>query len=194
MPRDYKHAVAKNKATPPIGSWVSFMSGLLLGLLVALLAFLYGERVKHLIGWQDAAPAVRSAADREPGTAAEPRPSTTPKATFDFYKILPELEVEIPLWQLDDTPAGRPDEFTPGTYVLQVGSFQNMEEADRVKALLALQGVKASIQRVVINGTDIWYRVNVGPFSARDEINDARTRLAQNGIDAVLLKRINEPD
>jgi len=44
-------------------------------------------------------------------------------------------------------------------------SSQRYQDADRVNTRLALAGVSAGIQRVVINGSDVWYRVRVGPFN-----------------------------
>lgn len=194
MSRDYKQPVAKRKAPPrPLGSWVSFTSGLMLGLFVAVLALLYGDRVAPLLRLRPATPAAAesNAAAAEP-TAPTSRPEA-PRPRFDFYKILPEMEVEVPMWQLDKPPAATASEtFDAGNYILQVGSFQAADEAERAKALLALQGIRASIQKVDVNGGDTWYRVNVGPFGSRDEIQAARARLSQNGVDAVLLKRLGE--
>jgi cell division protein FtsN len=194
MPRDYKQPAAKRKSAPrPLGSWVSFTSGLMLGLFVAVLALLYGDRVAPLLRLRPEPPAATQpiAATAEMATPT-PRPEA-PRPRFDFYKILPEMEVEVPIWQLDKTPAATAtDTFDGDNYILQVGSFQAADEAERAKALLALQGIRASIQKVDVNGGDTWYRVNVGPFGSREEIHAARARLSQNGVDAVLLKRLGE--
>ena len=72
--------------------------------------------------------------------------------------------------------------------MLQVASFQKFDDADQAKAQLALQGVQATIQRVVINGQDVWYRVHVGPFSKLADAQHKRTRLAQLGVNAIVLK------
>ena len=71
---------------------------------------------------------------------------------------------------------------------MQVGSFKAFEDADRVKATLALHGVTASIQRVVINGQEVWHRVHVGPFVSEEEIRAVRVRLLENGMDSILLR------
>ena len=63
-----------------------------------------------------------------------------------------------------------------------------MEAADQVKAQLALIGVTADIQRVVINGQDTLYRVRVGPYSDQQKLNDARLRLQENKLEFMLLK------
>jgi hypothetical protein len=53
-------------------------------------------------------------------------------------------------------------------------ALQRYQDADRVKARLALAGVSAGIQRVVINGSDVWYRVRVGPFNDLKSLQGAR--------------------
>ena len=50
-------------------------------------------------------------------------------------------------------------------YYLQAGSFRRFEDADRVKAQLALLGVVAGVQRVTINGGETWHRVRVGSYN-----------------------------
>lgn len=195
--RDYKPKPAPRKKAPRRaaavgearpGSWLSFLSGLGIGLLVAFGVYL----------WSDALPPPAQVFDRgdsalPAGTAAPPPGAPVlPRPTFDFYKILPEMEVAVPEWELDDDDSDREDTddggLAPGTYVLQVGSFKRFEDADRAKARLALLGISATIQRVVINGQDVWFRVHVGPLSDSADIRAMRLRLIENDTDFLLLK------
>jgi cell division protein FtsN len=73
-------------------------------------------------------------------------------------------------------------------FILQVGSFKTFEAADQMKAELALVGIDADIQRVVINGQDILHRVRVGPFRDAAELDKARNALLENNRDFVLLR------
>ena len=198
-PRDYKPAPSRRKkkaaggARP--GSSLSFLSGLGVGLLVAFGVYLWSGRLP--LPGQDGtppAPAYRPGETYvEPGETVAP-PAELPRPTFDFYKILPEMEVPIPDWEMNEKrkteePAAAPDpELDRGTYLLQVGSFQRYEDADRVKATLALRGITASIQRVVINGQDVWFRVHVGPLSSEAEIREMRLKLIENDMDFILLR------
>jgi cell division protein FtsN len=77
-------------------------------------------------------------------------------------------------------------------YLLQVGSFQNPADADNLKARLALLGVEAGVEPINLAEKGTWYRVRVGPYSKVDEINRLRQTLAQNGIEATLVK-IKDP-
>lgn len=190
MARDYKHAVHRGKSTErPPGSWLSFFSGLGIGLTVAFFVYV----------WVDYLPRPGSLGTVADAQGDNPAPASTvpveneltsalPKPKFDFYKILPEIEVKVPDWEIQPDRPEREGAFLPGTYVLQVGSFQRHEDADRAKAKLALQGIEAKIQRVVINGQDVWFRVHVGPFRDIEKIKAMRMKLLENDMDFILLR------
>jgi cell division protein FtsN len=191
MAHDYKNAAARTRARDrPPGSWVSFVSGLAIGLVIALGVYLWrgglpaGVRVAH---------EEPSAEVEEPGAMSsakfeEQMDSAVPERKFDFYKILPEIEVKVPDWKLPAASGNGKAEFKRGTYVLQVGSFKQYEDADRAKAQLALKGIQAKVHRVVINGQDVWYRVHVGPYTDLDSIQSMRARLIESGNDYIVLK------
>ena len=112
-----------------------------------------------------------------------------PAPTFDFYKILPNKEINISEWVAEEKQGqNRTEEKDNGIYVLQVGSFKDYKAADQTKASLALIGITAEIQRVVINGQDIHYRVRVGPYNDRDKLMAARKRLEDNNLSFMVLK------
>lgn len=201
--RDYKNSRGReSKPARAPGSWMSFISGLGVGLLVAFAVYLWSGHLRLPDATAVAPPAL---VDEPPvELPEEPQPvAELPRPTFDFYKILPEMEVPIPDWESTDAPAataGADQEpaaaaeeptsapLDQGTYLLQVGSFKAFEDADRVKATLALHGMTASIQRVVINGQDVWYRVHIGPLASEEEIRDMRIRLLENDMDSILLR------
>jgi cell division protein FtsN len=74
------------------------------------------------------------------------------------------------------------------TYVLQVGAFKGQEDAESMKGKLALIGFEARIQSAEVNGVT-FYRVRVGPYGQLDDINRARSRLAENGIEASVVRQ-----
>ena len=73
-------------------------------------------------------------------------------------------------------------------YILQVGSFRDFSSADKIKAELALLGIFADIQRVMLNGQDVRHRVRLGPYKSMDEIKDISRRLEDNQIEFMLLE------
>jgi cell division septation protein DedD len=73
-------------------------------------------------------------------------------------------------------------------YFIQAGAFQNPADADNLKAKIALIGLEASVEPANTPDKGVWYRVRVGPYSRVEEINRVRSQLAQNGIDASLVR------
>lgn len=194
MTRDYKN-INKGKKPPPnplVGNLISFALGLSLGLFFALLVYLDKVHVfdrLHLDRLFAAAPEQQQAASTKAPKKSVPAP------TFDFYKILPNKEINISEYVADEQQDAKPDATPgPGIYVLQVGSFKDFDAADSVKAKLALLGVVPEIQRVVINGQDVRYRVRVGPFKDRGELDQTRQRLSENGLNYMLLKLKSDKD
>ena len=131
---------------------------------------------------------------RDEGKAqSKPSPALQEEAEtqeFDFYDMLPKYEVVIPE---QDGKAGSPPSVVagpvekPGAYILQAGSFRNHKDADRVKAMIAMQGVESKIQKVTID-KDTWHRVRVGPITNLQKLEDTRSKLRQAQIDALVIR------
>jgi cell division protein FtsN len=125
--------------------------------------------------------------------AGEEKPG---KSRYDFFTVLPEMEVVVPEQELaKQQELARQQEATnPATaasgsdsYLLQVGSFKSVDEADEMKAQLALTGIEASVQSVKVNDAT-WYRVRVGPIQGAGKADEIRTTLQANGIDSLIMK------
>jgi len=114
------------------------------------------------------------------------------KPKFDFYRILPGAEEpvtekEIRAREREKAKAGQ-QEASKDVYFIQAGSFQNPADADNQKARLAILGFESSVEPANLPDKGTWYRVRMGPYAKLDEINKVRQALAQNGIDASLIK------
>jgi len=118
----------------------------------------------------------------------EKNSSTEPaKRTFDFYTLLPELEVIVDENTQKKSTEDTSSNTSTGNYVLQVGSFKSNQEADSLKAQLALKGVVTNIEIVNVNGTK-WHRVRVGPSQDLSKLELTQKRLRSENIDSILLK------
>ena len=107
------------------------------------------------------------------------------KPRFEFYKILPgatELATEQQAHQ------AVPQLSSNDSYFIQAGSFQSAEDAENLKAKLAMTGLEASVQAIDLADRGIWHRVRVGPFAEIGEVNRVRASLQQNGIQTSLIK------
>lgn len=161
-----------------------------MGLTVALLVYLNQPRLTPV----EPRTAVRT--NPASDTNADPQRAASPSADrhFDFYTLLPELEVVVPEDRSrSEVKEDSANERAPtqaaaqGPYVLQAGSFQRVAEADALKANLALLGVEANIQTVTVD-RNTWHRVRVGPYNDLTALNRVRNRLARNRIDTVTLQ------
>ena len=153
MPRDYKHRAHGRGRKPAFSPLLGVTAGLLIGLFVAFLVYIRMQAapvqqvfVKETLP-PPQAPAAAASDVRTDQKDAVPQP---PKPRFDFYTLLPEMEVVVPEQEI----TGKPEQGVrlveqPGTYFLQVGSFRNGDQADRFKAEMALLGLETSIQKVV---------------------------------------------
>ena len=74
-----------------------------------------------------------------------------------------------------------------GSYVLQVGSYRDFNEADRVRAQLALQGIESKVQKVSVD-SDTWHRVRIGPITDLRELNRIRDRLREADMDLLVIR------
>jgi cell division protein FtsN len=122
-------------------------------------------------------------------------PGKTAKPRYDFYTILPETETVLPDRSARAKPektakAEKPEEGV--SYVLQAGSFGNFQDADQLKAKLALNGLVAQIQKVTIEGKGEYYRVRLGPFDKLDKLDTAEQRLKQLGIAKPLAVKVKK--
>lgn len=72
-------------------------------------------------------------------------------------------------------------------FLLQAGAFKSPDEADAMRARLALLGLDARIFPIDQGGQTL-YRVRLGPYGQIDEINRTRKLLAENSIDAQVVR------
>src|SRR3569832_2463101 len=159
----------------PLPGWPWLLIGLTIGLGVAAFFFFFTRPHTALAPTPTA-----------PTAASPPKPSDKKDATkpsFDFYTILPEMEVGVPEAQKNARPSAK-----PGVYLLQVASFRNFADADGMKARLALLGVESKIETVTGSDNEAWHRVRVGPYSDPRELNRIRTRLLNNNISAIMIQ------
>lgn len=188
MPRDYKNSKRRSGGASGLSGMAGFVCGLALGLAVALGVYIYDRRTEARVA-QPSAPMTRD----EEQARAKPAPKSQEEGEeqqFDFYEMLPKYEVVIPE---QDGRGGSPPAVVagpvekPGAYILQAGSFRNHKDADRVRALIAMQGVESKIQKVTID-KDTWHRVRVGPITNLQTLEDTRSKLRQARIDALVIR------
>lgn len=184
MPRDYKHTRRSSHGSSGLSGVAGFVLGLAFGLAVAVGVYLYDRRPESRVA-RETAPMTRD--DDAPGN--KPAPASQESETqFDFYEMLPKFEVVIPEKDGTSTSGSTASSVQkPGAYVLQAGSFRNLADADRVRALIALQGVESKIQKVTVDN-DTWHRVRIGPITNLQKLEETRSKLRQSQIEALVIR------
>lgn len=197
MPRDYAKTSSREKKPGQLPGWVWMLGGLVIGLFVAFLVYLNNSThpsqknglakvIKDTINDVRAVNKAKAKAPPPPTTSIDKKEETV-KPSFDFYYILPELEVRVPEQELATRSSDPQQQDSSIDYILQVGSFKQHEQADQLKAKLALKGITANIQSVRIND-DTWHRVRIGPLHNLKTLNQTHKRLKDNGINAIVVK------
>ncbi|MEJ2612383.1 MAG: SPOR domain-containing protein [Candidatus Thiodiazotropha sp.] len=196
---DYKHRAGgkKQRSNNSCSCSIYLVGGLVVGAFLVGLAWLkVGPNLSH-----GGIPGVNSRHQPKP-TREEPSPAP-PKPTFEFYTILPEMEVVVPDEKIippekpqrpsqpvkeRTKPATSQPQQDKGSYILQMGSFRKYQDADRLKAKLALIGIEAEIQKVSINNRETYHRVRSGPYHSQAQLNNARKLVTQNNITSLVIK------
>jgi cell division protein FtsN len=187
MAKDYKNSPKPKDKPRDKNGGLPGWGWLIIGILVAVIVMKgtprIWQRLEHHL--HPAALQTAEAPGKKPSTA--PAASTAPH--FDFYRLLPSFQVVIPSQDKETRSGDVPGPVSqPGTYVLQVGSFQDYAEADKLKANLALLGIESSIQQVKVSNGSTWNRVRIGPISNLSQLNALRTQLARSHIEPLVIK------
>jgi cell division protein FtsN len=72
-------------------------------------------------------------------------------------------------------------------FLLQAGAFKSPEDADGMRAQLAMIGLDARIFPIEQGGQTL-YRVRLGPYGQLDDVNRVRRLLADNNIEAQIVR------
>ncbi|MBW4051297.1 MAG: hypothetical protein HIU85_07525 [Proteobacteria bacterium] len=185
--RDYKRSSRNSGAS----KLKEFGLGVLVGAALASAAFLFagaharhraaaashahaGKAPQHAAPHAPAASGTGSATPAAAGSAqsaSSAASSTTQAPQYDFYRMLPRLDVPVPRAAGHSSHAPKSAAAAPAhpaaggpSYILQVGSYLRSAEAEQVRARLARVGLDAQVDRVVA-GSRTWHRVRIGPVS-----------------------------
>ena len=220
MTRDYKNisesktktktkragkASKKTSESTGLPVWFWLISGVVIGAFVSFLVYLklnvdVDGAVSNVVH-EKKAPASKQPVEDSVEQSKEE------KGRFEFYSILPERNVEVPveveevqkevirkekeiavtkLPEVSKIPAGK-KQYANRLYVLQVGSFKRFKDADKRKANLAFLGVVSKIH-AISRANKTMYRVQVGPYDNLAKINKVASTLKQNKIPSLLMK------
>lgn len=123
-------------------------------------------------------------APQQEETAKQPEEKPK-KQNFKFYEMLPESEVVTPEVEEYTPDSSQKQDFS---YLVQTGSFRKQGDAERQRAQIAFQGLRAKIERIDLDDGGTWFRVNVGPYESRSQMNSALDKLVNINIQPLVRK------
>jgi cell division protein FtsN len=170
------------------GTLLGFVIGLLVGLAIAVAVAVFITN----------APLPFITKVQRPGANAVPSPGAAlPDPNRSLYgttksepSSAPSTVVAPPTAETpaDKTHAKTEAPAEDGTrFLLQTGAFKSPDEADAMRARLALLGLDARIFPIEQGGQTL-YRVRLGPYGQLAEINRTRKLLAENSIEAQVVR------
>lgn len=213
-PKKRRNAPKKNtrKASGTPG-WVWLGSGLFLGLTVAAIFYIASRPTSN--PGRDSSeinvpqPEQVKKAPEEPKQAPKQK-DEQPK--YAFYEMLHDYEVVVPgeKSESNTTPSNSNSDShtttdstpTPTTnadtaeqadtteqYVIQVGAFSTSEDANQLKAQVALLGLHTNIVRAERDSGEAIYRVRSDVIESNNQLTEMLKRLHDHDIDTLVLQR-----
>lgn len=189
--RSPRGSAAPNKGAGE-GKGKSLLAGILLGMLFGLAAaggVAWYILKKNPASFENANhhDAVKAQAENKSAPAASSKPpiasgTDEEKQHFEFYKVLTDKQEGASAKNREKTPASTTPNTAQQLFYAQAGSFPNQDDAEKLKAKLALLGMEASLQTAAIPNKGTYYRVRLGPFKGLDETNKTLAVLKQNGV------------
>ena len=109
---------------------------------------------------------------------------------------MPKIELISRQGRSSDKPAAAKPAAAPaqtantapsGSWMIQAGAYSTFDDADRVRAKLAIMGIRARVEAGVSNNKPI-HRVRIGPLLSKSVAENLNRQLSENNIPALLLK------
>ncbi|MEJ2076133.1 MAG: SPOR domain-containing protein [Reinekea sp.] len=186
MAKDYAHK-PKQPERSRIPQWVWLFTSVVAVCFVGFLFYL-----SHVSDKQDKPQPTPqpSSSDHETLEDLKTKAEAAKKA-FEFYELLENDEVSVDLpgdnpstsktqTQQQSASATKQPPPKAKSWIIQVASFTNVADADKVRAQLILNGLpNTEISSVNVAGKGTYHRVMVGPFDHRPELNKAQDILAE---------------
>lgn len=193
--RSSRGRYSQNSNCPP--GWMWLLAGLLIGMFLSFLIYL--REIDSTVPpntQAESAPVVEKPVETKP-------PSPIPH--FEFYDILPQSEVSSPteteVTEVDvvDRPPAKKTVITPvketvpppvqstaSAQILQVGAFRDVQEAEGLKAHLAMLGIRSQVRATSEEGVGVWHRVEVGPIKNFAQLERLQAQLRTHNIAFIL--------
>jgi cell division protein FtsN len=175
------------------GMLLGFVIGLVVGLAIAVAVALYLSNAPLPFVTKVRPPSASTAAPAD-GKLPDPNrnlnltpPAPPPTATLPPAPPLAPGKAE-PSPATPEAAAAKQETLPEGSrFLLQAGAFKSAEDADGMRAQLAMLGLDARVFPIEQAGQTL-YRVRLGPYGQLDDVNRVRKLLAENSIEAQIVR------
>ncbi|WP_250532839.1 SPOR domain-containing protein [Caballeronia sp. AZ10_KS36] len=116
---------------------------------------------------------------------AAPGSTGSPGSTSSTTAATPPKTGSAPPATAKTTPPA-PGDVNTG-YFLQVGAYKTQADAEQQRARLGFQGFESKVTQRDAGGVT-YYRVRIGPFAKFEDMNTARQRLSDAGVDTAVIR------
>ncbi|OZB06877.1 MAG: cell division protein FtsN [Idiomarina sp. 34-48-12] len=158
---------AKKKAAkkPAVSWWVVLLAIVLVGGFVWALVSISGK--------SEQAPQQQVPID-VPETQSQPVAEPIPDKPEERWQYIEELENQEVIVDVPEREVGPPK-------LMQCGSFRNINDAEEMRATIAMIGLEAQI-RTTDGSNGVWHRVILGPYEGRRAAETDRHKLQRGNI------------
>ena len=147
-------------------------TGLVLGVGVALLVYfqLAGDKIPKVN-------LSKQKTTKTKNTKEFPAVEAPTEKEYEFWEMLKYKQIEVPHSDQPETtsqPTRR--------YVMQCGSFKQLQMAEALKAKIGMAGFESNIHITDEKDGFSWHRVVLGPYTSKRKAEANRHRLTENGV------------
>ncbi len=184
-PRSPRPGFARERGNTLLGLVIGIVLGL--GIAAAVAVFVN----KATIPFVNKAPRVTATPEPEGGKLPDPNRSLYSKDAVPAPNAPAPTVVAPPPPNVAPGADGKApvvEQSTPDTRItmLQAGAFSNVDDAESMRGKLALLGFDSRVVPGERDGARL-FRVRLGPYSKIEDLNRARQRLIENGVEATLV-------
>lgn len=179
------HLTRRDRGNTLVGVVIGLVIGLAIAAIVALVV------TKATVPFINKAPRAIASSEPDGGKLPDPNKGLYSKDAAPTAALAPTVIAPPPPNVAPGADGNKPpvvDLSTPDTRItmLQAGAFSNADDAESMRGKLALLGFDSRVSPGERDGAK-FYRVRLGPYGHIEDLNRARQRLIENGVEATLV-------
>jgi cell division protein FtsN len=177
-----RRGVTQKKNSPQL-RWL--LGGILIGLVIPGILYLKfsGSESVDTSGAYIEEDSNEAQPAKRPHAAIKSKSTTkeSPKhAHYDFYNLLSKPSADLATLD-SDTPSNEKK------FSLETHSLANYEEADQLKAELALNGIDEVIISKLTRGKETGYKIVIGPYQTKEAARKAQAFLKESSVKSTII-------